>query len=197
MLGFFNALRDRHQRQHVNAILQRHHEVQAAAHTSGRKSASPGQPLPATQALASNIQANDFQDAAKFFRSGGQRGPQRKIIREGTYAFNLAQFVVITNDRVYGLALERSEEEMFKRMANLINQRDGFEPVVIKGTDDLVGIVTIHDGPSLPSGQIIAPTVGEDAAETGSYHNNFQDPEKFLQAGGMRGRQLQVLVEGT
>ena len=29
------------------------------------------------------------------------------------------------------------------------------------------------------------------------YHNNFQDPERFLQAGGLRGRQLQVLVEGT
>jgi uncharacterized membrane protein YqiK len=27
--------------------------------------------------------------------------------------------------------------------------------------------------------------------------NNFQDPEKFLQAGGLRGRQLQTLVEGT
>ena len=30
-----------------------------------------------------------------------------------------------------------------------------------------------------------------------TYHNNFQDPERFLAAGGQRGRQLQVLVEGT
>ena len=30
-----------------------------------------------------------------------------------------------------------------------------------------------------------------------SYHNNYQDPERFLVAGGRRGRQLQVLVEGT
>ena len=30
-----------------------------------------------------------------------------------------------------------------------------------------------------------------------TYHNNFQDPERFLAAGGLRGRQLQVLVEGT
>ena len=159
--------------------------------------ARDGQPLPATQALASNTKANDFQDATKFLQSGGQRGPQRKILREGTYAINLVQFVVITNDRVYGLALEKSEEDMFKRMASLITQREGFEPVVIKGTDDLVGIVTVHDGPSLPSGQIIAPTVGEDSTNTASYHNNFQDPEHFLEAGGRRGRQLQVLVEGT
>jgi uncharacterized membrane protein YqiK len=159
--------------------------------------ARDGQPLPATQALASNTKANDFRDATKFLQSGGQRGPQRKILREGTYAINLVQFVVITNDRVYGLALEKSEEDMFKRMASLITQREGFEPVVIKGTDDLVGIVTVHDGPSLPSGQIIAPTVGEDSSNTASYHNNFQDPEHFLEAGGRRGRQLQVLVEGT
>lgn len=159
--------------------------------------ARDGQTLPATQALAANTRANDFQDAKKFLLNGGQRGPQRKILREGTYAFNLAQFVVITNERVYGLALEKSEEETFKRMASLITQREGFEPVVIKGTDDLVGIVTVHDGPSLTSGQIIAPTVGEDVSNAGSYHNNFQDPEHFLEAGGRRGRQLQVLVEGT
>ena len=40
----------------------------------------------------------------------------------------------------------------------------GFRPVVIKDTDDLVGIVTVHDGPSLPQGEIIAPMVGDDAA---------------------------------
>jgi uncharacterized membrane protein YqiK len=77
--------------------------------------ARDGQPLPATQALASNTTANDFQDATKFLQSGGQRGPQRKILREGTYAINLVQFVVITNDRVYGLALEKSR----KRCSNV------------------------------------------------------------------------------
>jgi uncharacterized membrane protein YqiK len=79
----------------------------------------------------------------------------------------------------------------------VLREREGFAPVVIKGTDDNIGIVTVHDGPSLPPGQIIAPTVGEDAAIRETYHNSFQDPERFLAAGGMRGRQLQVLVEGT
>ncbi len=81
-------------------------------------------------------------------------------------------------------------------MAEVVADRKGFEPVVIKGTDDVIGIVTVHDGPSLPEGQIIAPTVGDDATNPSTYHNNFQDPEKFLQAGGLRGRQLQTLVEG-
>src|SRR5271165_1927248 len=61
----------------------------------------------------------------------------------------------------------------------------------------MVGITTVHDGPSLAQGEIIAPVVGEDPADHDTYHNNFQDPERFLAAGGRRGRQLQVLVEGT
>src|SRR5262245_54522847 len=159
--------------------------------------ARDGRPLPPSQALASNAAAYDFQDAAAFLRQGGQRGPQRKIIREGTYAINLAQFVVITEKRLYFHSLEKTEHDLFGATAKLIEERGGFSPVVIKGTDDLVGIVTVHDGPSLPPGQIIAPTVGEDATQEATFHNSFQDPEKFLAAGGMRGRQLQVLVEGT
>jgi uncharacterized membrane protein YqiK len=159
--------------------------------------ARDGQPLPPTQTLAQNVAANDFQNVGEFLHAGGQRGPQRKILREGTYALNTAQFVVITSGRVYFLPLEASEPETFKRMAEVVADRNGFEPVVIKGTDDVIGIVTVHDGPSLPEGQIIAPTVGDDSTTPSVYHNNFQDPEKFLEAGGLRGRQLQTLVEGT
>ena len=159
--------------------------------------ARDGQPLPATQALASNVAASDFQDVAAFLAAGGQRGPQRKILREGTYALNLAQFVVITAERIHFHPLEKNEVDTFVRMAEVVADRDGFEPVVIKGTDDFIGIVTVHDGPSLAEGQIIAPTVGDEAGDAATYHNNFQDVEKFLQAGGRRGRQLQTLVEGT
>jgi len=159
--------------------------------------ARDGQPLGPTQTLASNIAADNFQDVRAFLQNGGQRGPQRQILREGTYAINLAQFVVITDDRVYYLQLNRDEDATFKRMSDVIAERGGFQPVVIKGADDMMGIVTVHDGPSLPQGEIIAPTVGNDSHEQENYHNTFQDPERFLKAGGMRGRQLQVLVEGT
>jgi len=159
--------------------------------------ARDGQLLPSSQVLGSNSVATDFQDVTEFLQKGGQRGPQRKIVREGMYALNLAQFVVITEERLYYLPLEKGEEEVFQRMAKVLREREGFAPVVIKGTDDNIGIVTVHDGPSLPPGQIIAPTVGEDASIRETYHNSFQDPERFLAAGGLRGRQLQVLVEGT
>jgi uncharacterized membrane protein YqiK len=69
--------------------------------------------------------------------------------------------------------------------------------LVLATDQDLVGIVTVHDGPSLPPSEIIAPEVGIDLRDSETFHNNFQEPEKFLSAGGYRGRQLQVIVEGT
>ena len=159
--------------------------------------ARDGQPLAPGQALASNEAVHDFQDAAAFLAGGGQRGPQRQVLREGTYAFNLAQFVVITEQRVYALTLGKEDEEIINRMASTIAERRGFRPVVIKDSDDLAGIVTVQDGPSLQEGEIIAPTVGDDPGNRDTYHNKFQDADKFLAAGGNRGRQLQVLVEGT
>src|SRR5262245_58616464 len=159
--------------------------------------ARDGKDLAPTQVLASNDKARDFQDVVAFLEAGGQKGPQRRILREGTYAINLAEFVVITEDQIYYLPLDRTEDAVFHKMAAVIRERNGFQPVTIMGTDDLVGIVTVHDGPSLSSGEIIAPTVGEDVARAETYHNNYQDADKFLLAGGNRGRQLQVLVEGT
>lgn len=159
--------------------------------------ARDGVSLSSTQALASNIKANNFQDVTEFLANFGQKGPQRLILREGTYAINLVQFVVITEDQLYYLPLENNEADVFVGMAELINERQGFTPVIIRGTDDMVGIVTVHDGASLDAEHIIAPTVGQDPDKPETYHNNFQDADKFLLASGRRGRQLQVLVEGT
>ncbi len=156
-----------------------------------------GKQLDPTQVLASNVAADDFQDVEKFLKNGGQRGPQRRILREGTYAFNLVQFIVITEERVYSLPLSREEGEVIQRMAGFIAERGGFKPVIIKDTDDTIGVATVHDGPSLAQGEIIAPIVGDDPKIPDTYHNKFQDPDHFLNAGGFRGRQLQVLVEGT
>jgi uncharacterized membrane protein YqiK len=159
--------------------------------------ARDGKPLDSTQVLAANETANNFEDVRVFMANGGQRGPQRLILREGTYAFNLVQFVVITEEHVYSLPLSRNEGETIQKMAEVIAERRGFRPVVNKDTDDSVGIVTVHDGPSLPQGEIIAPVKGDNPKEPSTYHNKFQDADRFLLGGGMRGRQLQVIVEGT
>ena len=159
--------------------------------------ARDGAALEADQTLATHPAGVDFQDARAFLAAGGQKGPQRKILREGAYAINLAQFVVVTKDRTFALSLERSEADLLEQMAEIIEERGGFEPVVIKDADDQIGVITVHDGPGLPSGELIAPLVGVDPEDRATYHNSFQEAGKFLAAGGRKGRQLQVLVEGT
>jgi hypothetical protein len=84
-------------------------------------------------------------------------GPQRAILREGTYAINLAQFVIITRDQIYGLMLERADQQVFDQMSSLIASRSGFDAVVIKDAQDQIGVVTVHDGPALGAEEIIAP----------------------------------------
>ncbi len=161
--------------------------------------ARDGAPLGASQVLGANDteDRSDFQDARKFLLGGGQKGPQRKILREGTYAINTTQFAIITDERVYGHALSQQERTVLDGMQLTIAERWGFTPVILAADHDLVGIVTVHDGPSLPPGEIIAPEVGTDLRADDTFHNNFQEPEKFLRAGGYRGRQLQIIVEGT
>src|SRR5690349_2441771 len=87
--------------------------------------ARDGLDLPPTQALASSLRANDFQNVRGFLEQGGQKGPQRMILREGTYAINLAQFVVLTEERLYYVALDPGDKATFEKMAELIAGRGG------------------------------------------------------------------------
>ena len=52
------------------------------------------------------------------------------------------------------IPLDPGEAKLFAGMAQLVASRDGFRPLVLEGSSDLVGIVTVHDGPSLAQGQI-------------------------------------------
>ena len=53
----------------------------------------------------------------------------------------------------------------------------------------------MHDGTPIESSEIIAPEVRPRPGERD--HNYFQDAEAFLALGGRRGKQLQVLTDGT
>jgi uncharacterized membrane protein YqiK len=183
--------------------------------------ARDGEPLQPSQTLAQVVPCNNFQDARSFLagepKGGeaeplcGERGRQRAILREGVYALNLALYVVITDDVVYRLDLGGQGE--LKRLVSWqteLNQVMGFLPVVIGGpveapdpflpgktvVVDSIGIVTVQDGPSLPPGEIIAPAVGTDRNDK-DFHNNYQDTEAFLRAGGRRGLQYVPLTDGT
>ncbi len=183
--------------------------------------ARDGQPLAPSQTLGQYVECDNFQDARLFLvgweENGhpgvrGQRGRQRAILREGVYAINPALFVVIAEDHVFGLPAIQSHEETatIQSYRAALRGVDGFDPVVVgakvESVDanddelpvmvDTIGILTVHDGPSLPPDEIIAPIVGSDAAAP-NFHNNFQDAEAFLRAGGRRGRQYQTLTDGT
>ncbi|MDR3618529.1 MAG: SPFH domain-containing protein [Paludisphaera borealis] len=185
--------------------------------------ARDGVPLAPVQTLGQVVDCNNFQDARAFLVGPaaaadpeqepalGQRGRQRSILREGVYAVNLALFYVITEDMVYRLEVGGQHE--FKTLVSWQRQlaeEFGFDPVVIGGSIetpdplnpdrrvlvDSMGIVTVHDGPSLSTGEIIAPAVGSERNDK-DHHNNYQDPEAFLRAGGRRGRQYATLIDGT
>jgi len=188
--------------------------------------ARDGVPLEPVQTLGRNVECNHFQDALEFLEAQGQRGRQRGILREGVYAINLALFVVITEERVFSGPVRESADRYESWKAQLAGLR-AFDPVVIgsggpphfladlvdtsaseagsppslaaasPGFDpnvDTIGVVSVHDGPTIASGEIIAPEI---KPTDGRDHNYFQDPEAFLQLGGKRGKQLQVLTDGT
>jgi uncharacterized membrane protein YqiK len=163
--------------------------------TIGYVFARGGAPLLPGQALASAVGDFSFEDARGFLAKGGQRGPQRRILREGVYAINTAQFIVFTDDGDHAVALK--DDPVTAEMRQILEDRGSFTPVIIRGQDDAIGVVIVHDGPALEHDDIIAPTVGTDPSAPERFHNSFQDPERFLAAGGRRGRQEQVLVEGT
>jgi uncharacterized membrane protein YqiK len=157
--------------------------------------ARDGLDLPAGQTLAENSCVDDFRDVRAFLRNGGQKGPQRKVLREGTHILNPALFVVMCEEATYSLSMAPEEKAYYGKMRDVLDERRGFTPVVIKevaGThgSDQIAIVTVQDGPGLRRDELLAPDVGD-------AHNAFQEPEKFLAAGGRRGRQERVLVEGT
>lgn len=177
--------------------------------------ARDGQPLPPTQTLGQTVECNHFQDARAFLANGGQRGRQRAILREGVFAINLGLFVVITEDRVFDGPSRDNRDKPYQVWQEQLADIAGFRPVVIgtaggeslrtplpekPGVDmqlapnDTLGIVTVHDGASIESGEIIAPEI---PARDGYDHNYFQAPEIFLALGGKRGKQLQVLTDGT
>jgi uncharacterized membrane protein YqiK len=157
--------------------------------------ARDGVPLAPQETLAAMPPNTTFSDTAGFLQNGGKQGPQRQILREGTYAINLAQFIVISEDQVYALRLNSDEDQRLAQAAEDIARRRGFQPVII--TEDAVGVVTVHDGPALPPNEIVAPIKGDNPDDKITFHNNFQDTDAYARAGGYRGRQKQTLVEGT
>ena len=133
--------------------------------------AADGASIPAERILGKVVDSDNFQDARKFLANGGEKGRQIGILTAGTYRINTALFTVITS-------LAAPKHGMTAQQLQL--QR--VEP-------DMVGIVTTLDGHPIEASEIAGPVIPG--------HDNFQNAQAFLDGGGRRGLQEQILLSGT
>jgi uncharacterized membrane protein YqiK len=133
--------------------------------------AADGAAIPAERILGRVVDCDNFQDARRFLVNGGEKGRQLGILTAGTYRINLALFSVIT-----------SANAMQHEMPAARLQLHRVEP-------DMVGIVTTLDGKPIEAGEIAGPVIDG--------HENFQNVQAFLDGGGRRGLQEQILLSGT
>jgi len=133
--------------------------------------AADGAAIPSERILGKVVDCDNFQNARKFLVNGGEKGRQLGILTAGTYRINTAQFTIISSVTA-GYHGMMSEQMVLQRV----------EP-------DMVGIVTTLDGQPIEAGEIAGPTIAA--------HDNFQNAQAFLEGGGRRGLQEQILLSGT
>ena len=133
--------------------------------------AAAGASIPAERILAKVVACDNFQDARKFLLGGGEKGRQLGLLTAGTYRINPALFQVITADNA---------EHHGMRADQLI---------ITQIKSDMVGIVTTLDGRPIETGEIAGMLIHD--------HDNFQNAQSFIEDGGRRGLQEQVLLSGS
>ena len=133
--------------------------------------AADGSSIPAERILGRVVDSDDFQDARKFLTNGGEKGRQIGILTAGAYRINTALFTVITAATANQHGMNKDDLEIYQ-----------VEP-------DQVGIVTTLDGAPIDEGEIAGLYIPG--------HDNFQNAQAFLQSGGRRGLQEQVLLSGS
>jgi uncharacterized membrane protein YqiK len=133
--------------------------------------AKDGRSIPTDRILGHEIDSENFQDAREFLVNGGEKGRQLGILTTGVYRINTALFEIVTaeNAGLYSMTSRQLE--------------------VTRIPDDKVGIVTTLDGEALDQGEIAGVIIPK--------NNSFQRAKTFLENGGRRGLQEQVLLSGS
>jgi uncharacterized membrane protein YqiK len=169
----------------------------------------------------------NFSNLNAFVQGGGQKGVQRPVLPPGTLVpIHPVAFIVLTSGQVYGLPVS-PELMHHARAAGGLLKPEAFgltaqqlQVVVIApvGPHDMIGVVTALEGPPLLSGDIASRLGGYDdvvqmenaAGATNDpeviemllgsknhLHNNYQDFQLFLDAGGKIGLQHDPLLYGA
>jgi uncharacterized membrane protein YqiK len=169
----------------------------------------------------------NFSNLNTFIQGGGEKGVQRPVLPPGTLVpIHPVAFIVLTSGQVYGLPVSpelvhhaRATGGVLKPEAfGLTAQQLQVVVIAPMGPHDTVGVVTALDGPPLLSGDIASRLGGYDdvlemehaAGETNDpeviemllgsknhLHNNYQDFQLFLDAGGKIGLQHDPLLYGA
>jgi uncharacterized membrane protein YqiK len=133
--------------------------------------ATDGAALPPGRQLGRSVDCNNFQDARAFLVNGGQRGRQLEILTAGEYRINTALFDVITTVNAKAHDIDPALLQVYTVEAGNI------------------GIVTVYDANLIPTDGIAGPHVAG--------HNNFQDGQIFIDRGGCKGLQEEILPAGA
>jgi uncharacterized membrane protein YqiK len=133
--------------------------------------AADGRPIPSERVLARAVACDNFQDAEMFLRSGGECGRQIAFLTGGTYRINPALFEVVMPSTAKAHGMNPAELRVYHM------------------SPDRVGIVTMLDGRPIFAGDLAGPIVEK--------HESFQKGQAFVDAGGCRGLQEEVLLSGS
>jgi uncharacterized membrane protein YqiK len=202
----------------------RHPWVQVPAGEIGVVIAQVGAPLPiGAKSAEYRPSFGDFRDLNPFL-DGGQKGVQRPVLPPGTLApIHPVAFLVITSREVFGIpaapelaALVRGDQ-LTPESFGLAAEQLRVVVIAPQGSTDVVGLVTTLEGQPLDKGDIASRLGGFDdirALEARSQatdaelidtllgskndlHNNYQDFQGFLEAGGRIGLQHDPLLYGA
>jgi uncharacterized membrane protein YqiK len=133
--------------------------------------AADGAAIPPDRVLGREVPCDNFQDAEAFLRQGGERGRQLGILTAGSYRINPPCSRSSPRPPPITTACGRDKLR------------------VLQVPPDTVGIVTVLDGRPIPNGDLAGPTI--------EGHDRFQRGQAFIDAGGCRGLQEEVLLSGA
>jgi regulator of protease activity HflC (stomatin/prohibitin superfamily) len=205
-------------------VVQRHPWVQVPAGEIGVVIAQVGGDLPiGAKSAVYKPEFGNFGNLRGFVDNGGQKGVQRPVLPPGTLLpLHPVAFMVLTPHNVYGLPIS-SDLRGLTRRGELGPESFGLDPTQLQvlviapqGQQDMIGIVTALEGEPLASGDIASRLGGfsdvlemerHEAADAeviemllgnkNGQHNNYQDFQAFMDAGGRIGLQHDPLLYGA
>jgi uncharacterized membrane protein YqiK len=133
--------------------------------------ARDGAAIPSDRILGKSVSCDHFQNAEAFLRGGGERGRQLAFLTAGSYRINPALFDVVTQSNAAEFDVAPSDLRVYQVPA------------------EKVGIVTAMDGKPIVAGDLAGPVVPG--------HHSFQRGQAFIEGGGCRGLQEEVLLSGS